>query len=177
MRNDINVLLDLEDARCTLNGLFMVGGRQHVDYHTRIDHAKPHGASEEIYKGILDGRARGVFNGRVNVHPDAQKTDAHQSNNNLLLSRHAEIDTKPELEIYADDVKCSHGATVGQLDEQSLYYLRSRGIGERQARALLTYGFAREILERVELVPLRDKLTEELLERMPNADQIREMVE
>lgn len=177
VRNDINVLLDAEGARCTLNGLFMVNGRQHVDYHTRIDHAKPHGTSEELYKGILDGRARGVFNGRVKVYPDAQKTDAQQSNNNLLLSRDAEIDTKPELEIYADDVKCSHGATVGQLDEQSLYYLRSRGIGERQARGLLTYGFAREILERVELVPLRDKLTGELLERMPNADQIREMVE
>ncbi len=177
VRNDINVLLDAEGAHCTLNGLFMVGGRQHVDYHTRIDHAKPHGTSEEVYKGILDGRARGVFNGRVKVHPDAQKTDAHQSNNNLLLSRDAEIDTKPELEIYADDVKCSHGATVGQLDEHSLYYLRSRGIGERQARGLLTYGFAREILERVELVSLRDKLTGELLERMPDADQIREMVE
>ncbi len=177
VRNDINVLLDAEGAHCTLNGLFMVGGRQHVDYHTRIDHAKPHGTSEEVYKGILDGRARGVFNGRVKVHPDAQKTDAHQSNNNLLLSRDAEIDTKPELEIYADDVKCSHGATVGQLDEHSLYYLRSRGIGERQARGLLTYGFAREILERVELASLRDKLTGELLERMPDADQIREMVE
>ncbi len=177
VRNDINVLLDAEGAHCTLNGLFMVGGRQHVDYHTRIDHAKPRGTSEEVYKGILDGRARGVFNGRVKVHPDAQKTDAHQSNNNLLLSRDAEIDTKPELEIYADDVKCSHGATVGQLDEHSLYYLRSRGIGERQARGLLTYGFAREILERVELVSLRDKLTGELLERMPDADQIREMVE
>ncbi len=177
VRNDINVLLDAEGAHCTLNGLFMVGGRQHVDYHTRIDHAKPRGTSEEVYKGILDGRARGVFNGRVKVHPDAQKTDAHQSNNNLLLSRDAEIDTKPELEIYADDVKCSHGATVGQLDEHSLYYLRSRGIGERQARGLLTYGFAREILERVELASLRDKLTGELLERMPDADQIREMVE
>ena len=177
VRNDINVLLDAEGAHCTLNGLFMVGGRQHVDYHTRIDHAKAHGTSEEVYKGILDGRARGVFNGRVKVHPDAQKTDAHQSNNNLLLSRDAEIDTKPELEIYADDVKCSHGATVGQLDEHSLYYLRSRGIGENQARGLLTFGFAREVLDRVGLAPLRDKLTYDLLERMPNAEQIREMVQ
>lgn len=176
VRNDINVNLGAEGAGCTLNGLFIVGGRQHVDYHTRIDHAQPRGFSEEIYKGILDGRSRGVFNGRVKVHPDAQKTDAHQSNNNLLLSRDAEIDTKPELEIYADDVKCSHGATVGQLDEQALYYLRSRGIGESQARGLLTFGFAREMLERVDLVPLREKLTSELLERMPNAEQIREMV-
>jgi len=176
-RNDINVLQNAEGARSTLNGLFMVNGRQHVDFHTCIDHAKPNGASEETYKGILDGHARGVFNGRVKVHPDAQKTDAHQSSKNLLLSRNAEIDTKPELEIYADDVKCSHGATVGQLDEQSLYYLRSRGIGERQARSLLTYGFARDILDRVELVALQEKLTGELLEHMPNADQIREMVE
>jgi Fe-S cluster assembly protein SufD len=176
-RNDINVVLDAEGAGCTLNGLFMVGGRQHVDYHTRIDHAKARGTSEEVYRGILGGRARGVFNGRVKVHPDAQKTDAHQSNNNLLLSRDAEVDTKPELEIYADDVKCSHGATVGQLDEQTLFYMRSRGIGENQARGLLTYGFAREILERVDLAPLRNKLTDELLYRMPNAEQIREMVE
>lgn len=176
VRNDINVVLGAEGADCLLNGLFMAGGRQHMDYHTCIDHAKPNGTSQEIYKGILDGRARGVFNGRVKVHPDAQKTDAHQSNKNLLLSRDAEIDTKPELEIYADDVKCSHGATVGQLDEHTLYYLRSRGIGESQARALLTYGFARDILERVDLVPLKNKLTDELLERMPNAEQIREMV-
>ncbi len=177
VRNDINVLLDAEGAGCTLNGLFMASGRQHVDYHTRIDHAKPNGTSEEVYKGILDGRARGVFNGRVKVHPDAQKTDAHQSNKNLLLSRDAEIDTKPELEIYADDVKCSHGATVGQLDEHVLYYLRSRGIGEAQARGLLTYGFAKDILDRVDLAPLRQKLTDELLERMPNAEQLREMVQ
>ncbi|NCF80245.1 MAG: Fe-S cluster assembly protein SufD [Proteobacteria bacterium] len=177
VRNDINVVLDAEGAACTLNGLFMVGGRQHVDYHTRVDHTKANASSEELYKGILDGRSRGVFNGRVKVHPQAQKTDARQSNNNLLLSRDAEIDTKPELEIYADDVKCSHGATVGQLDEQSLFYLRSRGIGEDQARGLLTYGFARDILDRVDLAPLRDKLTEDLLHRMPNAEQIREMVE
>jgi len=177
VRNDINVLLDAEGAGCTLNGLFMASGRQHVDYHTRVDHAKPNGTSEEVYKGILDGRARGVFNGRVKVHPDAQKTDARQSNKNLLLSRDAEIDTKPELEIYADDVKCSHGATVGQLDEHVLYYLRSRGIGEAQARGLLTYGFAKDILDRVDLAPLRQKLTDELLERMPNAEQLREMVQ
>jgi Fe-S cluster assembly protein SufD len=155
----------------------MAGGRQHVDYHTRIDHAKANGTSEEVYKGILDGRARGVFNGRVKVHPDAQKTDARQTNKNLLLSRDAEIDTKPELEIYADDVKCSHGATVGQLDEQTIYYLRSRGIGESQARDLLTYGFAKDILDRIDLAPMREKLTRELLQRMPNAEQLREMLQ
>jgi len=176
-RNDINVVLDAEGAGCMLNGLFMAGGRQHVDFHTRVDHAKPHGTSEEVYRGILDGHARGVFNGRVKVYPGAQKTDARQSSNNLLLSRDAEIDTKPELEIYADDVKCAHGATVGQLDAQTLFYLRSRGIGESQARGLLTYGFAREILERVDLAPLRHKLTDGLLHRMPHAETIREMVE
>jgi Fe-S cluster assembly protein SufD len=113
----------------------------------------------------------------VKVHPDAQKTDAHQTNKNLLLSRDAEIDTKPELEIYADDVKCSHGATVGQLDEQTIYYLRSRGIGESQARDLLTYGFAKDILDRIDLAPMREKLTRELLQRMPNAEQLREMLQ
>ena len=176
-RNDINVLLDAEGVDCTLNGLFMTGGRQHVDYHTLIDHAKPQGSSDENYKGMLSGRSRGVFNGRIKVHPDAQKTDAHQSNNNLLLSRDAEIDTKPQLEIYADDVKCSHGATVGQLDEHALFYLRSRGIGEAEARGLLTYGFARDILDRVEIPALRARLTDALLERMPEATHVREMVQ
>jgi Fe-S cluster assembly protein SufD len=176
-RNDITVTLDAENTFCVLNGLFMVDGRQHVDFHTLVDHAKPHGSSEETYKGILGGRSRGVFNGRIIVRPDAQKTDAHQSNNNLLLSRDAEIDTKPQLEIYADDVKCSHGATVGQLDEQMLFYLRSRGIGENEARGLLTYGFARDILERVEIAALRDKATNGLLQRMPDADHIREIVQ
>src|SRR5439155_21983266 len=133
-RNDINAVLDDEGGECTLNGLYLGGGRQHVDNHTRIDHAKPHCASHELYKGILDGSARGVFNGKIYVHPDAQKTDAKQTNQTLLLSDGAMIDTKPQLEIFADDVKCTHGATVGQLDVEQLFYLRSRGLAEPAAR-------------------------------------------
>ncbi len=147
-RCDIDVSLDAQGAECSLDGLYVGAGRQHVDFHTRIDHRAAHGTSREFYKGVLDGRARGVFNGKVHVHPHAQKTDAAQSNANLLLSPHAEADTKPELEIYADDVKCSHGATVGQLDETAVFYLRARGIGEAEARALLTAAFAGEVIDR-----------------------------
>jgi Fe-S cluster assembly protein SufD len=175
-RNDINVALQAEGAECTLNGLYMVAGRQHVDYHTRVDHTKPHCTSRELYKGVLNGRARGVFNGRVYVHPDAQKTDAQQSNSNLLLSKDAEIDTKPQLEIYADDVKCAHGATVGQLDETMIYYLRSRGIALDAARTLLTYGFVREILDQIPLAGLRASLAGSLLDRLPNAEYIRDLI-
>ncbi len=177
VRNDIRVGLDAEDAVCTLNGLFMADGRQHVDYHTYIDHHKPRCVSQELYKGILSGRARGVFNGAVYVHPGAIKTDAHQTNNNLLLSRDAEIDTKPQLEIYADDVKCSHGATVGQLDEDMLFYLRSRGIDEPAARGLLVYGFARDVIDRIEVNAIRNRLAESLLRWLPHADQVRELVQ
>lgn len=177
VRNDINALLDAEGAESLLNGLYMVGGRQHVDYHTRVDHAKPHGTSREFYKGILSGHSRGVFNGRVYVHPDAQKTDAEQSNKNLLLSRNAEVDTKPQLEIYADDVKCSHGATVGQLDENMIYYLRSRGIDHEAARGLLTYGFAQDVVERMPLAAVRGMLESLLISRLPNADCVRGLVQ
>ncbi len=175
-RTDINVRLDAEGVDCELNGLYMGKGRQHTDFHTRVDHAKPNGASREFYKGILTGHARGVFNGRVYVHPDAQKTDAQQSNSNLLLSANAEVDTKPQLEIYADDVKCAHGATVGQLDEDMVFYLRSRGIGEGAARGLLTYGFARDVLERMSLPPVRDVLAEHILSWLPNSEEIKEIV-
>ena len=136
----------------------------------------PTATSREFYKGILTGHARGVFNGRVYVHPDAQKTDAQQSNSNLLLSADAEVDTKPQLEIYADDVKCAHGATVGQLDEDMVFYLRSRGIGEGAARGLLTYGFARDVLERMSLPPVRDVLAEHILSWLPNSEEIKEIV-
>src|SRR5262249_8333697 len=122
-RNDVNALLDGEGGECTLNGLYLATGKQHIDNHTRIDHAKPHCASHELYKGILDGKARGVFNGKIYVHPDAQKTDAKQTNKTLLLSDEALIDTKPQLEIFADDVKCTHGATIGQLAEDAIFYL------------------------------------------------------
>ena len=133
-RNEVNAVLDGEGGECTLNGLYRGDGRQHIDNHTLIDHAKPHCASHELYKGILDGKAHGVFNGKIFVRQDAQKTDAKQTNKTLLLSDDATINTKPQLEIFADDVKCTHGATVGQLDDEAIFYLRSRGIGLDEAR-------------------------------------------
>ncbi len=161
-RNDLNVVLDGEGASCGLYGLYVIGGGQHADNHTAIQHAKPHGTSRQIYKGILDGKSRAVFNGKVIVHQDAQKTDAKQTNRNLLLSSDAVVDTKPQLEIFADDVKCTHGAAIGQLDEEALFYLRSRGMSERTARSLLTYGFASEVVDRISVAPLRDQLDEQL---------------
>lgn len=169
-RHDINSVLDAEGAQCHLNGLYITGGRQHVDYHTRVDHKMPEGVSREYYKGVLSGRSRAVFNGKVQVHQDAQKTDAEQSNRNLLLSRDAEVDTKPELEIYADDVKCSHGATIGQLDENSVFYLRSRGIPQPVARGMLTYGFAHDIVERMGLEPVRRLIENILVSKLPHVD-------
>ncbi len=151
VRNDITVRLDAEGVHCDLNGLFAVNGRQHVDHHTLIDHAKPHCTSHQLYKGVLGGRSTGVFNGKIIVRQDAQKTDAIQNNKNLLLSDEATVNTKPQLEIDANDVRCTHGATVGQLDKEAAFYLRSRGIGKEDARNLLTYAFAADILERVKL--------------------------
>lgn len=145
-RSDIVVCLSEQGAECTLNGLFVAGGRQHIDHHTRIDHVAPHCQSRENYRMVLDGRSHGVFNGKVVVHEGASKTDSAQSNANLLLSDKAEVDTKPELEIYNDDVKCAHGATVGQLDEKQLFYMRSRGLSEDEARELLTFAFADTVL-------------------------------
>jgi len=153
----------------TLDGLYVGSGKQHLDHYTMIDHAQPQCTSRETYRGILDGAAHGVFNGRVIVRQDAQKTDADQANHNLLLSRNAEIDTKPQLEIFADDVRCTHGTTVGQLDEQQLFYLRARGIDERTARALLTTAFARDVIDRVEIAPLRARLEAALLAKMAGA--------
>jgi Fe-S cluster assembly protein SufD len=161
-RNDVNAYLGGEGGECTLNGLYVGDGEQLIDNHTRIDHAKPHCASHELYKGILDGKARGVFAGRIYVHQDAQKTDAKQTNQTLLLSDDAIIDTKPQLEIFADDVKCTHGATVGQLDTESIFYLRSRGIGKDEARSLLTFAFANDIIGRIKIDGLREEL-EQLL--------------
>ncbi len=165
-RIGIAVELRAEGAACDLLGLYLVDGRQHVDHHTRIDHLKPRGTSREIYKGVLNGAARAVFNGRVVVHPDAQGSDAVQTNRNLLLSENAEVDTKPQLEIWADDVKCSHGATVGQLDEAQVFYLRSRGIDPASARALLTRAFAREMIDRVRFLSLQDRLDRLLQEKL-----------
>jgi Fe-S cluster assembly protein SufD len=174
-RADIATVFDDEGCEASLAGLYLVGGRQHVDHHTLVDHAKPHGTSRELYKGVIDDGARGVFNGRIVVRPNAQKTDAHLANHNLLLSKSAEIDTKPELTIDADDVKCSHGATVGQLDETALFYLRSRAIDPVTARALLTYAFAHDVVERIRLAPLRTALERTLLARLPQADRLREL--
>jgi Fe-S cluster assembly protein SufD len=174
-RNDITTSFDAEGCEAELNGLFFVNGRQHVDHHTRIDHAMAHGTSREYYKGIVDDAARGVFNGKVIVHPGAQKTNAQLSSHNLLLSKNAEIDAKPELSIDADDVKCTHGATVGQLDDNAMFYLRSRGVDKAMARALLTYAFAHDVIERVRVAPLRAMLERVLIERLPQGARIREL--
>ncbi len=171
VRNDVNAVLDGEGVECTLNGLYIVAGRQHVDNHTRIDHAKPHCSSRELYKGVLDGKSRGVFNGKIYVHKAAQKTDAKQTNKNLLLSQDAVINTKPQLEIYADDVKCTHGSTIGQLDQDAMFYLRSRGIGLAAARSLLTYAFASELVSRIKVEPMRTRLENLLLTRFRDGSE------
>ena len=167
VRYGIDVSLDGPGAEVVLNGLYVARGRQHVDFHTRVDHREPGGRSEQVYKGLLDGRGRGVFNGRVLVHRDAQHSDASQSNHNLLLSPDAEIDTKPQLEIFADDVKCSHGATVGQLDERAIHYVRSRGLGADAARALLTFGFAEDVLARMGEPAVRRHVERGLVAALP----------
>ncbi len=172
VRNEINAVFEGEGGECTLNGLYQARGEQLIDNHTFIDHAYPHCASHELYKGILDGKARGVFNGKIYVRQDAQKTDAKQTNQTLLLSDDATINTKPQLEIYADDVKCTHGATVGQLDAESIFYLRSRGVGLAEARSLLTYAFANDIVSRIKVATVREELERSLLQahHLPAAD-------
>jgi Fe-S cluster assembly protein SufD len=165
-RVDLDVVLDSEGAECTLNGLFAGAGTQHLDNHTTIDHAKPHCVSRELYKGVMDGASRGVFFGKIIVRPDAQKSDAIQTNKNLLLSREALVNSTPALEIFADDVKCKHGSTTGQLDALALFYLRSRGIGEAQARTLLTQAFAADVAERLRVPAVRDAVASELGRRL-----------
>jgi Fe-S cluster assembly protein SufD len=164
-RTNIYTLLDGAGCGATLNGLYLADGDQHVDHQTRIEHAKPDCFSREVYKGVLDDSAHGVFNGKVYVRPAAQKTDGKQTNNTLLLSERAQIDTKPQLEIFADDVKCTHGATVGRLDETALFYLKSRGIGADHARKLMTYAFAADVLETIEVDEIREGLEGMVLER------------
>jgi Fe-S cluster assembly protein SufD len=168
-RHDAVAVLGDEGADCTLNGLFLADGSQVIDNHTEIDHAMPRGTSHELYKGILGGRARAVFNGRIRVRPDAQKTDAKQTNKTLLLSDDAQIHTKPQLEIFANDVKCTHGATVGQLSEEALFYLRTRGIGLDDARSLLIRAFATDVTGRIGLEPVRAELDRLLAARLPGA--------
>jgi Fe-S cluster assembly protein SufD len=156
VRNNLNIMIDGENCESRLFGLYTLNGHQHVDNHTLVDHRKPHSLSNELYKGIIDGNAVGVFNGKVFVRQDAQKTNAFQQNNNVLLSETAIMNTKPELEIYADDVKCSHGCTVGQFDDEAVFYLRSRGIGETSARNLLIFAYASEVLENISIEPLKE---------------------
>ena len=158
VRNNVHPVMNGEGAECLINGLFVGNGRQHMDNYMLVEHASPHCGSRQFYNGILDGHSHGVFHGRIIVHKDAQKTDAKQTNRNLLLSDDAQIDTKPQLEIYADDVKCTHGATIGQIEENALFYLRSRGINEASARQLLLYAFANESLGRMKDAPVREYL-------------------
>ena len=164
-RTNIYTSLDGEGCGATLNGLYMIGGEQHCDHQTQIVHAQPNCFSRELYKGILDDRSHGVFNGKVYVHPIAQKTDGKQTNNTLLLSENAKVDTKPQLEIFADDVKCTHGATIGAIDRQALFYMKSRGIDAVTATQLLTYAFAADVIETIELEPLKLELERLTLER------------
>ncbi|MGE5198140.1 MAG: Fe-S cluster assembly protein SufD, partial [Rhodospirillaceae bacterium] len=168
-RHDAVAVLGDEGADCILNGLYLADGDRLIDNHTEIDHAMPHGSSHELYKGILGGHSRGVFNGRIRVRPDAQKTDAKQTNKTLLLSGDAQINTKPQLEIFANDVKCTHGATVGQLSRDALFYLRTRGIGVEEAKSLLVKAFATDVTSRMGLEPVRAELDRLLGARLPGA--------
>ena len=166
VRNDVTATLNGEGIDCTLNGLYVVNGRRLIDNHTMVDHAKPHCSSHELYKGILDDEAHAVFNGKIVVQLDAQKTDAKQTNQALLLSEHAQINTSPQLEIFADDVRCTHGATVGQLDHDAMFYLRSRGLSQARARNVLIHAFASDILDRIKIAPIRAHLDRVLLEQL-----------
>jgi Fe-S cluster assembly protein SufD len=165
-RNEVDVVFGAEGGDCQLDGLFVAGGQQHIDVRTNVDHAQPNCASRQLYKGVLGDRAHGVFNGRIVVRKDAQKTAAHQTNRNVILSEAALVDTKPQLEIYADDVQCTHGATIGRLDEDALFYLRSRGIGARDAHALLVHAFVHEIVSRVRPAALQPGLDAALAPRL-----------
>ncbi len=176
VRNDVNAVLDGEGCEATLNGLYLVEGKQLVDNHMRVDHVAPHCDSHELFKGILEGQARAVFNGRIFVHKGAQKTDAKQTNRNLLLSPTALVNSNPQLEIFADDVRCTHGSTVGQLDELGIFYLRSRGIGEEAARSLLTYAFCADIVQRIKDKMVRRDLEEFLFRRLPRGEVVRQAV-
>ena len=165
-RHDVRAIMDHEGAECWVDGLYLVTDNQHTDTHSVIDHRKPHCTSHQLYKGILDGKSRAVFNGKIFVRHDAQKTDAMQTNKNLLLSNDARVDTKPQLEILADDVKCAHGAAVGQIDEDELFYLETRGIHPDLARNLLTYGFAEEVIAKIKIESIKQQLDEAVLNRL-----------
>jgi Fe-S cluster assembly protein SufD len=174
VRNDVNTRLDGPGCESTLNGLYMVEGSQFVDHHMKVDHAAPNCHSFELFKGILQGRSRAVFNGLIHVHPGAQQTDAEQENKNLLLSDQALVHSNPQLEIFADDVKCTHGSTIGQLDDDAVFYLRSRGIGAEAAQSLLTYAFASDIVTRIKVPELRQELEDYLIHRLPQGEVVRQ---
>jgi Fe-S cluster assembly protein SufD len=170
VRTEVNAALAGEGSECRLNGLYVAAGRQHVDNATRIDHLQPHCTSRELYKGVLAGQARGVFSGKIVVHETAAQTDARQTNKNLLLSNDARIDSRPQLEIFYHDVQCAHGSTIGKLDEDALFYLRTRGIDSEAARWLLTYAFVREVLEPINIAALRGQLEQQLATRVHLGD-------
>lgn len=177
VRNNVHPVLAGEGGECLINGLFIGDERQHLDNYMYVEHASPHCSSKQFYNGILSGNAHGVFHGRILVHKDAQKTDAKQTNRNLLLSDDAQIDTKPQLEIYADDVKCTHGATIGQVDASALFYLRSRGVGEQEARALLLYAFAGECLARMKSEAVRRHVDPIVRRSLPEAASFSSVIE
>jgi Fe-S cluster assembly protein SufD len=176
VRCDMGGTMRGEGSECTLDGLYYVSGRQHVDFHMRMDHVAAHCASHELFKGILDGRARAVFSGLIHVHPGAQKTDAKQTNRNLLLSAEAMVNSNPQLEIFADDVKCTHGSTIGQLDADAMFYLRSRGVEPEAAKSLLTWAFASELVDRVHVPALREQLERLLIDRLPQGEIVRQVM-
>lgn len=166
VRNNLNIVLDAEYCESHLYGLYLQKGKNHVDNHTVVDNVKPHCFSNQLYKGIMDDEATGVFNGKIYVKPQAQKTNAYQSNKNILLSGSASVNTKPQLEIFADDVKCSHGCTIGRLDEEALFYLQSRGITEKNAKSLLLHAFASDILENIQLKHIREYADQQISKRL-----------
>lgn len=174
-RNDVNVTFDGDNAHCEMNGVFLSKHRQHIDNHLNLEHAKPHCTSNTNFKGFVTGESRAIFNGRIHIHKDAQKTEAHLNNKNLLLSKQAELDTKPELEIYADDVKCSHGASIGQLDEKSLFYFQSRGIDKASAEAMLCLGFVNEKVEQIPSAAIQALVADRLAGFFNDVDKLKSL--
>lgn len=174
VRHDINTVLDGEGCDCGLNGLYMVDGEQHVDNHLVVQHGQPHCDSREYFKGVLDGKGKGIFSGKIIVKPGAQKTDAKQTNASLLLSREAQVESKPQLEIFADDVKCTHGATIGQMNDEAVFYLQTRGIDEDSARGMLVFAFANDVLNRIKVEPLRHQLEHIVISRLPEKFHVEE---
>jgi Fe-S cluster assembly protein SufD len=177
VRNNVTSNLDGEDIDCTWNGLLMLRQSQHVDNYLQLEHAAPNCRSNQLYKGILNDHSQSIFRGRIHVHRDSQKTNAFQSNQNLLLSDHAESSTMPQLEIYADDVRCTHGSTTGELDEDQIFYLRSRGIDLETAKSLLTFAFANDIIQQIKVNPIRSEIDRLLFSRLPKCESLEERID